>query len=49
MITDKVEVAQYFGAVRLMRITVTGVTAHKKATPLRWVFREASPYSPDLA
>ncbi len=42
-------VTQYPKALRLLQVKVTGVTATKNATPLRWVPGETSPYNPVLS
>ncbi|WP_317054384.1 pyridoxamine 5'-phosphate oxidase family protein [Roseovarius rhodophyticola] len=48
LIKDADEVAQTPGALRLLRIQISGVRRTTKATPLRWTFVEHSPVNPDL-
>ncbi|WP_299506059.1 pyridoxamine 5'-phosphate oxidase family protein [uncultured Roseobacter sp.] len=49
LIEDADEVAQTPGALRLLRIQISGVRRTAKATPLRWSLAEHSPVNPDLA
>ncbi len=49
LIEDADEVAQTSGALRLLRIQISGVRRTAKATPLRWCLVEHSPVNPDLA
>ena len=46
LIDDPVEIAKYPKALRLLQIDVTQVRFTPQATTLRWVFHDASPYSP---
>ena len=48
LIEDAADVARYPGAQRLLRLQINDVSRKDSATPLRWRFVEASPFSPDI-
>ncbi len=48
LIEDADEVAQTPGALRLLRVQISGVRRATMATSLRWTFVEHSPVNPDL-
>ncbi|WP_282095109.1 pyridoxamine 5'-phosphate oxidase family protein [Epibacterium ulvae] len=48
LIEDPDAAAAHPGALRLLQITITGVTRRTAATELRWQFIETSPVNPDL-
>ncbi|WP_282092064.1 pyridoxamine 5'-phosphate oxidase family protein [Epibacterium ulvae] len=48
LIEDPAAAAAHPGALRLLQVTISGVTRRTAATELRWQFIETSPVNPDL-